>query len=140
MGFPSFGIAGIDDCSAGPGSCGVNCGKSCTANYYHCAWPHFSECSGAPNCNDQTGLPNVSGCGKILWFKDHCSGNTVCANIQDCGPVAGQYRSTGYCNSTSHPLIACLNSNAFSVLCNFCNPQNYGFVYVRVCGTGCAAC
>jgi hypothetical protein len=140
MPFPVFGISAINDCSAGPGSCGVNCNDRCTANTYICAWPDFSECSGAPNCSDQSTRFITNGCGKILYFFDHCTGNSVCANIQDCGPNDGQFSSGGFCNTTRHKLVACVNTAAFSVLCGFCNPQTYGVIYTRICGTGCAAC
>jgi hypothetical protein len=141
MTFPVHGMAAIEDCSAGPGACYVNCGKPCSPNEYRCSWPNFSECSGAPVCDVNPPIRHVdNGCGKILWFYDYCTNRTVCCAIQDCGPEPGQYSTAGFCNRIPHELVACINTAAFSALCGLCNPLYYGLVRVRVCGTGCNRC
>jgi len=86
------GLAGIDDCSSGPGSCGPypgnGCGINCDNNNFQCAWPNFPECKGI-YCTKQPSLPSKAGCGATLFFTSGCNSIQASAIIRDCGPNPG---------------------------------------------------
>lgn len=122
-----YGIAGIDNCSAGPGSCGVNCGTVCDDNEWQWAWPHFTECNGLP-CNANTGAPFYSNaCGTNgVRVTCVCTGRAPYPIFKDCGPPARSAYDP-YCRR-SGTLSACVNSLTFSYMCLGCNPITYGLI------------
>jgi len=123
------GSAGIDDCSAGEGSCGVNCGTVCSQNRYQMAWSNFEECSGI-DCDKQPSQPRATGgCGsETIEVNQHsCSARIIYPQLKDCGPPAHS-SSSGYCVTRSQPVVGCLNTPAFAYLCDGCNPITYGLL------------
>lgn len=127
------GYAAIDDCSAGPGACYVNCGTVCDYNQYQMAWPNFYECidqyGNQVYCQKNTSLPFYSGCGYNGPNLSCPCGNSVTPFLQECGPPA-RYTSGGYCPQGSQLVICCVNTLTFKTLCNGCNPM-LGIVYVN---------
>jgi|SRR5665213_28535 len=124
------GSAGIDDCSAGEGSCAANCGTTCSQNRYQMAWSNFEECSGI-DCDPQSSRPRASGgCGsQTIEVNQHsCSVRAIYPDLKDCGPAGGQSSSSGYCVTKSQPIVACVNTPAFTYLCDSCNPMTYGLL------------
>lgn len=126
------GSAGIDDCSAGPGSCHANgCAGTCTNNAYQMAYPNFGDCISDHHCSANTGVPYAGAhqCGNynIEVYQKSCSNTSTFPQLKDCGPPARQ-ASGGYCVSQRQAVVACLNSSAFSALCNGCNPATYGLI------------
>jgi hypothetical protein len=135
MSFSIVGGAGIDDCSAGEGSCGANCGTGCHSNSYQIAYPYFPEC-GNIVCEQNSGQPKASEtCGSALSLHNGCTNKTASATLQDCGPGANQLADSGYCFETGPMyLVGCVNTALFSYLCNGCNPLTYGILGVRYSG------
>lgn len=131
----SHGVAAIDDC-AGTGACVVNCNTApCNTSQPFCAWPTFQECPNEPDCLKQQ-LDGAAGCGSKIQFvgPSGCSGGSgtvPAATIFECGPDSGQIKTFYYCqNDGAQPVIACVNVNAFTTLCNGCNPYTWGMVEV----------
>jgi hypothetical protein len=129
------GMAAIENI---PGACHRFCGTTYDPNQFNCAYPHYSACPGGSDCNAQPLLPlATNGCGWTITFSS-CKGQFVCAILQDCGPSAGQLSSGGTCNPGGfHPLVACLNSKAFSQLCQCQNPMTLGTMFVSGDTNGC---
>jgi hypothetical protein len=131
--FPIVGSAGIDDCSAGEGSCVANgCGGTCNDNDYQLAWPYYGDCVASKHCSANTAVPYAGDhqCGEYpvsVWQKS-CSNTEIYPSLKDCGPTAGQYSSSGYCVSQRQEIIACLNTGAFASICGGCNPLTYGLI------------
>ena len=134
MSFSIVGAVGIDDCSAGEGSCAANCHNACNDNEAQMAYCHFTECGGI-NCYAQTGRPKASGgCGSLTVkvYQKTCSGVSITPALHDCGPASGQTTSSGYCISSTLDFVACVNSLTFAALCGACNPLNYGVLGAHV--------
>lgn len=129
---PASGIAGLEDC--GPkASCIQWCNKTCDNNTAMCAWPHFLEGPGCPNCHVQPNLPSAQSCADTLTFSNPCTGKAIGATLMDCGPNSrcayNAYCSTSACINA----IACINTYAFTYLCsNYCNPATVGLIWVNV--------
>lgn len=126
--FPIIGAASIDDCSAGPGACEANhCAGTCQNNAYQMAWPNYGDCISDHHCNANTTSVPYAGahqCGNapIVTYQKDCSNRATNPAFKDCGPPGGTYTTGGYCGGSRHEIIACLNSAAFSFLCDGCNP------------------
>jgi len=134
MSWTIVGAASIDDCSAGPGACGVNCGVTCQPNEYHVSYPYFTEC-GSIICEANTGQPKATEtCGEDITLHCGCSNVTAIASIQDCGPPGDQPATSGYCMPESMYRIGCVNTALFSALCAGCIPIDYGNIGVRFSG------
>lgn len=134
MSWTIVGAASIDDCTAGPGSCGVNCGVSCVENSYHVSYPHYVECDSI-DCNANTGQPQAGEqCGDYITLHCGCSNVTAYGTIQDCGPPGDERATSGYCMPEAMYRIGCVSSALFSALCSGCNPFTYGNIGVRFSG------
>jgi hypothetical protein len=96
------------------------------------AWPNYGDCVSDHHCSKNTGVPyaGTHQCGNahIEVYQKSCANIAAYPTLKDCGPPAGQFRSTGYCVSKSQQLVACLNTAAFAALCNGCNPATWGFI------------
>jgi len=130
-------LAGLDNCAAGPGSCGVNCGTACDDNQWQWAWPHFSECHGAPTCNANTNVPfygDVNGNGRCgtngVRVTCPCTGRAAYPAFKDCGPPP--FNSYDPVCQQGGTVVACLNMIAFAYLCVSCNPGSAGIVSISV--------
>jgi hypothetical protein len=124
-GATATGAVAIENCSSGPGSCGVNCSKPCSSSGYWCAYPHFTEC-GSTQCNVKTDLPKGKSCGNQYEFAG-CKG-TVYPKLYDCGPSATAL-NTVLCGSYKAEAIGCINSAGFSAIAG--NPSN-GVAYITI--------
>lgn len=126
------GYAGLEDCiNYQTGVCAQNCGYQCNGNLLICTWPNFNECTGAPNCRDNTKVPFHSGkCSDLLTFTCPCNGAQIYPQLSDCGPPAHNCAG-GFCPHGTQPVICCINTQAFTNLCNFCNPNTYGIIYIK---------
>ena len=131
--FPVVGSAGVDDCSAGVGSCEANgCAGTCEYNDFQMAWPYYGDCVSNYHCSANSGVPYAGNhqCNEvpIAPWQRSCTGTQIYPTIKDCGPTAGQYSSSGYCVNRSQEIIACMNTAGFIALCAGCNPVIYGLI------------
>ncbi len=124
------GMAALDNCASD--GCSANgCSAGCsTTNGYFLSYAHHTVCGGSTKCTKQTSLPQGTGCGTTYSIANYCTTRTLSAKLFECGPDPAT-KSTGQCNNTPKPVIACLTTKTAAYLCN-CNPLIYGFIEVYI--------
>lgn len=93
------------------------------------SYPHYNVCGVL--CNLNLGLPEATvGCGGILSPVSKCVAGPFFAYLWECGPIAGQSSTVGWCNpGGSHGVIACGTVALLTALANGANPYSYGHVF-----------
>jgi hypothetical protein len=130
------GMIAPDDCSAGQGSCGANCGIPCNPNAYLSSYPNYKECSSSGvTCEANTGQPYaLVNCGNDLEFSS-CDGFQY-GSVQDCGPPGGHYNTGGCCETSNPYIVACVSSNLFSYLAGGLAPYKCNLALGATVGDG----
>lgn len=118
------GVYKIENCSAGSGSCEVDCATpACTATSWMAAYANFTEC-GTVNCPSPGVTPNVpkltaaEPCGNYIGIQTcHTGGAFYAGRLWDCKGVASTGHGLVCSQGGSQPVFGSVNNAMFISLC-----------------------